>query len=138
MGIVNIRVCFMNGSMFEHDGLGITYFSIDILKDMVACWYAWVFIFSCQTIDYFFESLKSKYPCHKRKYYMMNMIGSFPQQKFRFQLLLYHNSFMRKSCCYDARKSDWNCHWSNLRTMLAFTLQKLFLLSFTYSRTSRS
>ena len=36
-GVVNIRVCFMNGSMFEHDGLGITYFSIDILKDMVAC-----------------------------------------------------------------------------------------------------
>ena len=37
LGVANIRVCFMNGSMFEHDGLGITYFSIDILKDMVAC-----------------------------------------------------------------------------------------------------
>ena len=37
LGVVNIRVCFMNGSMFEHDGLGITYFSVDILKDMVAC-----------------------------------------------------------------------------------------------------
>ena len=37
LGVVNIRVCFMHGSMFEHDGLGITYFSIDILKDMVAC-----------------------------------------------------------------------------------------------------
>ena len=37
LGVVNIRVCFMNGSMFEHDGLGITCFSIDILKDMVAC-----------------------------------------------------------------------------------------------------
>ena len=36
LGVVNIRVCFMNGSMFEHDGLGITYFSIAILKDMVA------------------------------------------------------------------------------------------------------
>ena len=23
LGVVNIRVCFMNGSMFEHDGLGI-------------------------------------------------------------------------------------------------------------------
>ena len=33
----NMRVCFMNGSMVEHDGLGITYFSVDILKDMVAC-----------------------------------------------------------------------------------------------------
>ena len=43
LGVANIRVCFMNGSMIEHDGLGITYFSIDILKDMVACWYAWVF-----------------------------------------------------------------------------------------------
>ena len=48
LGVVNIRVCFMNGSMFEHDGLGITYFSIDILKDMVACWYAWVSKLSCQ------------------------------------------------------------------------------------------
>ena len=38
--VVNIRVCFMNGSMIEHNGLGIANFSIDILKDMVACWYA--------------------------------------------------------------------------------------------------
>ena len=37
LSVVNIRVCFMNGSMFEQVGLGITYFSIDILKDMVAC-----------------------------------------------------------------------------------------------------
>ena len=37
LGVTNIRVCFMNGSMVEHDGLGITYFSIDILKDIVAC-----------------------------------------------------------------------------------------------------
>ena len=37
LGVTNIRVCFMNGSMFEHDGIGVTYFSIDILKDMVAC-----------------------------------------------------------------------------------------------------
>ena len=47
-------------------------------------------------------------------------------------------SFIRKNCCYDARKSDWNCHWSNLCTLLAFTLHELFLLSFTYSRTSRN
>ena len=26
----------MNGSMIEHNGLGIVYFSVDILKDMVA------------------------------------------------------------------------------------------------------
>ena len=48
LGVANIRVCFMNGSMIEHNGLGITYFSIDILKDMVACWYAWVFKLSFQ------------------------------------------------------------------------------------------
>ena len=47
-------------------------------------------------------------------------------------------SVIRKNCCYDARKSDWNYHWSNLCTLLAFTLHKLFILSFTYSRTSRS
>ena len=46
--VANVRVCFMNGSMIEHDGLGITFFSVDILKDMVACWYAWVLKFSCQ------------------------------------------------------------------------------------------
>ena len=48
LGIANIRVCFMNGSMIEHDGLGITCFSVDFLKDMVACWYAWVLKSSCQ------------------------------------------------------------------------------------------
>ena len=48
LGVANMRVCFMNGSMIEHNGLGITFFSIDILKDMVACWYAWVFRSSCQ------------------------------------------------------------------------------------------
>ena len=48
LGVANMRVCFMNGSMIEHDGLGITYFSIDILKDMVACWYAWVSKLLCQ------------------------------------------------------------------------------------------
>ena len=39
MIVANMRVCFVNGSMIEHDGLGITYFSVDILKDMVACRY---------------------------------------------------------------------------------------------------
>ena len=37
LGVANTRVCFMNGSMIEHDGIGISYFSVDILKDMVAC-----------------------------------------------------------------------------------------------------
>ena len=48
LGVANMQVCFMNGSMIDHDGLGITYFSVDILKDKVACWYAWVFKLSCQ------------------------------------------------------------------------------------------
>ena len=47
-GVANIRVCFMKGSIIEHNGLGITCFSVDILKDMVACWYAWVLKSSCQ------------------------------------------------------------------------------------------
>ena len=46
--VANMRVCFMNRSMIEHDGLGITYFTVDILKDMVACWYAWVSELLCQ------------------------------------------------------------------------------------------
>jgi hypothetical protein len=37
LSIANIRVCVMNGSMIEHDGLGIAFFSVDIFKDMVAC-----------------------------------------------------------------------------------------------------
>ena len=37
LSIANIRERVMNGSMVEHDGLGIAFFSIDILKDMVAC-----------------------------------------------------------------------------------------------------
>ena len=48
LDVANMRVCFMNGSMIEHNGLGITCFSVDILKDMVACWYAWVLKSSCQ------------------------------------------------------------------------------------------
>ena len=48
LGVVNMRVCFMNGSIIEHDRLGISYFSVDILKDLVACWYIWVFKLSCQ------------------------------------------------------------------------------------------
>ena len=47
LDVTNMRVCFMNGSMIEHDGPGITFFSVDILKDMVACWYAWVLKSSC-------------------------------------------------------------------------------------------
>lgn len=48
LDVANMRVCFMSGSMIEHDGLGITFFSVDILKDVAACWYAWVLKSSCQ------------------------------------------------------------------------------------------
>ena len=48
MGVAYMPVCFMNGSMIEHNGLGITCFSADILTDMVACWYAWVSKLLCQ------------------------------------------------------------------------------------------
>jgi hypothetical protein len=37
LDVANIWVCFMNGSMIEHNGLGITFFSVDILKDMFDC-----------------------------------------------------------------------------------------------------
>ena len=46
--VANIWVCFMNGSMIEHDRLGITFFSVDILKDTVACWHAWVLKLLCK------------------------------------------------------------------------------------------
>ena len=36
LDVANIRVCFVNGSMIEHDGLRITLFRVDILTDMVA------------------------------------------------------------------------------------------------------
>ena len=71
LDVANIWLYFMNGSMIEHNGLLIAFFSIDILKDMVACWYAWVLMSSCQIIDYYFESFKSKCPCYKRKEYEM-------------------------------------------------------------------
>ena len=68
--------------------LGIGFFTVDILKDMVACWYAWVLMFSCQIIDYWFESFKSKYPCYKRKEYMKNMLGSITHQNSIFIIYL--------------------------------------------------
>ena len=42
-----------------YDSVGITFFSIDILKDMFVCWDAWVLMSLCQIIDYCFESLMS-------------------------------------------------------------------------------
>ena len=65
LGVANMRVCFMNGLMIGHDGLGIAFFIVDILKDIVAYWYVWVLMSSCQIIDYWFESFKSNYPRYK-------------------------------------------------------------------------
>ena len=67
LGVPNMRVCFMNGSMIEHDGLGITYFSIDILKDMVACWYAWVLKSSCQNKTISLNHIKVQMPMLQKK-----------------------------------------------------------------------
>jgi hypothetical protein len=39
LSIVNV-VYIVTGSMIEHDGLGIAFFSIFILKDMIVSWYA--------------------------------------------------------------------------------------------------
>ena len=54
-----MRLCFMNGSMIEHDGLGITYFSVDILKtwllvDMLE------YLSLMSKLDYCFEPYKSQ------------------------------------------------------------------------------
>ena len=48
LDVANIRVYFVNGSVIEHNGLGIDFFRVDILNDMVAYWYAWVLMPSCQ------------------------------------------------------------------------------------------
>ena len=84
LGVANIRVCFMNGSMIEHDGLGITCFSVDILKDMVACWYAWVLKSSCQNWTIALNNIKFQMSMLYKKRNVMNMLGSIPHQIFCF------------------------------------------------------
>ena len=42
-----------------YDFVGIAFFSVDILKDMIVCWDARVLMSLCQIIDYCFESLMS-------------------------------------------------------------------------------
>ena len=71
MDVANIWVCFMNTSMFEHDGLGINYFSVDILKDMVACWYAWVSKLLCQNKTIALNHIKVQMSMLQRKEYDM-------------------------------------------------------------------
>ena len=39
-----------------YDFVVIAFFSIDILKDTIVCWDAWLLVSLCQIIDYFFES----------------------------------------------------------------------------------
>ena len=78
-----MRVCFMNGSMIEHNGLGITCFSVDILQDMVALICLSIEIFMSK-LDYCFEPYKSPYVHSKKEKNVMNMIGSIPHQKFCF------------------------------------------------------
>ena len=84
LGVANMRVCFMNGSMIEHNGLGITCFSVDILKDMVASWYAWVLKSSCQNEIISLNHIKVQMSMLQRKERVMNMLGSIPYQKFCF------------------------------------------------------
>ena len=67
LDVANIWVCFMNLSTIEHNGLGITFFSVDILKDMVACWYAWVLMSSCQIIDYCLNHSTQNFHATKEK-----------------------------------------------------------------------
>ena len=82
LGIASVRVWFMNGPMIEHNGLGITCFSVDILKDMVACWCFSIKVFMSK-LYYCFEP----YNVHAtRKEHVMNMLGSIPHQK----LCVYH------------------------------------------------
>ena len=48
-------------------------------------------------LDYCFEPYKSpNVHATKEKEFMMNMIGSIPQQKYHFQLLVYHDKFYEK------------------------------------------
>ena len=48
-------------------------------------------------LDYCIEPYKSpNVHATKEKEYVMDMIGSFPQQIFHFQLLLYHGKFYEK------------------------------------------
>ena len=59
LDVANMRVCFMNGSMIEHNGLGITCFSINILRRhgcLLICLSIEIFM---SKLDYCFESYKS-------------------------------------------------------------------------------
>ena len=42
-----------------YDFVGIAFFSVDIMKDIIVCWDARVLMSLCQIIDYCFKSLGS-------------------------------------------------------------------------------
>ena len=50
MGVANMPVCFMNGSMFEHDGLGITYFLALIF------WNTWLLVDMLEYLNYYVKT----------------------------------------------------------------------------------
>ena len=56
----------------------------DILKDMVACWYASVLNLHVKTRLLLWSIWKSKCPYFKRKLYVIDMLGSIPHQKLCF------------------------------------------------------
>ena len=83
MGVANIWVCFMNGSMFEHDGLGITYLALIFWKTLLL-------VDMLEYLNYHVKTRlllwRTKSPTvhaiKKRIWY--DMVGSIPHQKFSF------------------------------------------------------
>ena len=67
-----------------YDFVGINYFSIDILKDMVACWYAWVSKSLCQHYNIALNHIKSPFAHAIKKRIWYDMLNSTPHQKYCF------------------------------------------------------
>ena len=74
LGVANNRVCFMNGSMVEHNGLGITCF-------MLIFWKTWLLV---DMLEYWNRHVKTRLLPHQKKKYVMNMLGIIPHQFFCF------------------------------------------------------
>ena len=67
-----------------YDFVGITYFSIDILKDMVAYWHAWVSKLLCQHYNIALNHIKSPNVHDIKKRIWYDMLNNTPHQKFYF------------------------------------------------------
>ena len=83
-GVANMRVCFMNGSMIEHNGLVITCLSIDILKRhscLLICLSIEVLM---SKLDYCFESHKSPNVHAIKKRIWYDLMNSTPHKKSCF------------------------------------------------------